>query len=462
METHEKICEDLAYLSSNLAQLNQKWNIEDSPIQSNIPIFGRIAVIIKRCIRKSIYWLIRPYWEQQISFNNSLTAAIADIYRIQCGLLALKENSISISEDTLLHTSGPRIIQLVSSLNFGDAVGNEVIAFKKILQENGYVTEIYTNHIHKKIPAGTARFYRDMPPLRETDLVIYHFASECAISQDIKNFPCKVILRYHNVTPPEFFHGFDENAEKACRVGLEQVKDIRPYIDFCLPVSNFNMQDLQKMGYDCPMEVIPILIRFEDYKQEPDQAVIKKYSDKITNILFVGRIAPNKKIEDVISVFAYYKEHYDPTARLFLVGSYQETDKYYQFLCKHIKKLSVNDVIFPGHILFPEILAYYRIADLFLCMSEHEGFCVPLVEAMCFGVPIVAYAAGAVPDTLGGAGIMIQNKVVEEVAKQLEVIIKEPEYRKKIVFSQNQQLRGFISSKAEATTNLLSYINRLI
>ena len=448
MDEKEKICEDLECLENNLDQLNQRWNIEDAPITSSFPLLGKILVLLKRAIRKCTYWLIRPYWDQQISFNNYLTAAVGDIYRIQSGLLRMVEGqTVTLPEDTLLHTSGPRVIQLVSTLNYGDAVGNEAIAFKKALQKNGIATEIYTNTIRKNIPAGTARFYRDMPPLKKDDIVIYHFAAECAISNDIKNFPCKVILRYHNVTPPEYFHGFDENAEKACRVGLEQVKSIRPYIDFCLPVSKFNMQDLQNMGYSCPMQVMPILINFDDYKQEPDPAVIMKYSDGITNILFVGRIAPNKKIEDVISIFAYYKEHYDPDARLFLVGSYRETDKYYQFLCRHIKKLSVKDVIFPGHISFAEILGYYKVADLFLCMSEHEGFCVPLVEAMFFGVPIVAYDSSAIADTLGDAGVLVKNKDPREIAVSIQNYLHYNTQLKKQQAERLNNLRKYVIEK---------------
>lgn len=457
---NSEIKKDLTFLHENLQYLNQNWQIEDPPVQSHVPVMGGIITIFKRLIRKTVYWLIKPYWNQQISFNNYLTAAVGDIYRIQSGLIRMiEEQTVALPEDMLLHTSGPRVIQLVSSLNFGDAVGNEVIAFKKVLQENGFSTEIYTNHIHKKIPVGTARFYRDMPPLKKDDVVIYHFASECAISNDIKDFPCKVILRYHNVTPPEFFHGFDENAEKATKTGLEQVKSIRPYIDYCLPVSDFNMHDLQKMGYSCPMQVMPILINFDDYKQEPDPEVIKKYRDGMTNILFVGRIAPNKKIEDVISAFAYYKEHYDQTARLFLVGSYQETDRYYQFLCRHIEKLSVKDVIFSGHISFPAILAYYRVADLFLCMSEHEGFCVPLVEAMYFGVPIVAYDSSAVSSTMGESGILITNKELQAIAEGIVTalenagVMQKKENVRLEYFSQKRVAHQFVDNLKKITQN---------
>lgn len=434
---------DLDNLHQNVQQLNEKWNIVDGPVQSHKPVVGGLVTLLKRCIRKSIYWLIRPYWDQQIQFNATVAAAVSDLYRLQ--------SNRTIDSSTQLTQSmveGPRIIQLVSSLNYGDAVGNEVIAFKRTLQEQGYMTEIYTNNIHKKIPPDTAKLYKDMPPLRENDLVIYHFASECDISKDLKNFPCKIILRYHNVTPPEFFHGYDANAEKATANGLRQVKEIRPYIDFCLPVSKFNMDDLKAMGYTCPMEVLPILIRFDDYAQEPDQSVIDKYSaDERTNLLFVGRMAPNKKVEDVVSAFSVYKELYDKTARLFLVGSFQEEDKYYQQLQNHIKKLGVEDVIFPGHISFAAILSYYRIADVFLCMSEHEGFCVPLVEAMYFDVPVVAYNKCAVPDTMGHSGVVVAEKNYEQIAQIIHKIVSDEDVKERMIGRQNTRLKDFDLAK---------------
>lgn len=445
MTEQERRNNDLALLHQNVQKLNEQWNITDGSIQSYKPVIGGLVTLLKRCIRKSIYWLIRPYWNQQIQFNTTVTAAISDLYRLQSNT---NTTVVTTGVSNEVPATGPRIIQLVSSLNYGDAVGNEVVAFKRTLQEQGYNTEIYANHIHKKIAPGTAQFYRDMPELKETDLVIYHFASECDISKDLKKFPCKVILRYHNVTPPEFFRGYDANAEKATANGLRQVKEMRPYIDFCLPVSKFNMDDLKAMGYTCPMEVLPILIRFDDYAQEPDQSVIDKYTpDGRTNLLFVGRMAPNKKVEDVVSAFAAYKENYDKTARLFLVGSFQKEDKYYQQLQKHIKKLGVEDVIFPGHISFAAILSYYRIADVFLCMSEHEGFCVPLVEAMYFDVPVVAYDKCAVPDTLGHSGVVVSEKNYDQIAQIVHKIVSDEDVKERMIGRQNTRLKDFDLAK---------------
>lgn len=462
-QEREDIQQNLKYLEDNLKRITQFVEIKDTPVISYRHKTKHINLFLKRCIKKSIFWFFKPYWEQQIEFNKAVLGAIQDIYRIQC--LELNQNPVETLENTnqeyqdFIEYQDSRIIQIVSSLNYGDAVGNDVIAIQDMLKNNGFTTAIFTNNIHPKIADGVAYHIEKMPEVRENDIVLYHFASEDPLSEIIKKLPCKVILRYHNITPPEFFKGFDSGAEKNTRIGLKQIRELREYIDYGMVVSEFNKQDLIDMGYTCPISVVPILIKFDDYEQEPDKTVLEKYRDGITNFLFVGRMAPNKKVEDVISCFAYYKKNYDKTARLFLVGSYSEDDKYYQFLQRHIKKLDVKDVIFPGHISFKEILAYYSVADIFLCMSEHEGFCVPLVEAMYFKVPIIAYDSTAIASTLGGSGVLVYNKDYLEISKIFENILHNLEFKNKIIDIELNRIKDF--SHEYIGEKLIQVINQI-
>ena len=161
------------------------------------------------------------------------------------------------------------------------------------------------------------------------------------------------------------------------------------------------------------------------------------------NILFTGRIAPNKKHEDVIRSFYYYKKYFNQNARLIFVGNYNGFEPYYNRLCKYVSKLHLEDVIFTGHIKFNEILSYYNVADVFVCMSEHEGFCVPLVEAMEFEVPIVAYDSTAISDTMGNGGILIKEKNAIEVAALINQLCNDEEMRSQIVAEQRERLRIF-------------------
>lgn len=446
MNIVDNIHEDIELLQDNFLMMQEMWELGEPDLKNG----SRLKYPFKLCkkfVRKIIRWFLRPYYEQQIAFNGALVRAVGDIYRIQNNLLLLKGQDLNIEayyeKDVLLESEKPRIIQIVATLNYGDAVGNDVIAIKNTLKEKGIVTEIYATSIHKKIPEGTVRPIRRLPELRENDMVIYHFAAEDPLIEVVKTLKCKKILRYHNVTPPEFFKNYDKEAEKNTRNGLKQIREIKDDIDYVMTVSDFNAQNLKDMGYNCPIYVVPILIRFEDYEQEPSKKIIEKYSDGVKNIVFVGRIAPNKKIEDLISAYDYYHKKIDSNTRLIIVGSCNEKSKYFDFLKRHIKRLMADNVIFTGHIAFEEILGYYRTASIFLCMSEHEGFCVPLVESMYFNIPIVAYASTAIPKTLNGCGVLLESKNPPEVAEGLKLAF---EKRTQLIKDQEKRLEDFDNS----------------
>lgn len=438
-------------------------NISETSLGPNHTLREKFLHVYKYVTGKLVRWFVEPYFVQQRECNHTITNVLEDYDRMHTILMeendalrrTVEQLQAQISEihkktgmTSLFDPQGKqRIIQIVASLNFGDAVGNDVRAIARALNEAGYATGIFTMAVHPKIKDEGVYLINMLPELNENDLIIYHYATADELADIIKEAPCKVVLRYHNVTPPAFFHGYDEGAEKVTREGLDEIADLKEAIDYGIVVSDFNKKDLIDMGYQCPIAVAPILIPFKDYEQEPDKDVVTRYSDGKTNIVFVGRIVPNKKFEDVIACFAAYKEKYDPTARLFLVGNYQETDLYYQYLQDVIKKCGVEDVIFPGHIAFNAILAYYKIADLFLCMSEHEGFCVPLVEAMFFGTPIVAYASTAIPGTLGGSGVLVETKEPEVVAEKMHQVITDQAYREEIIEKQKRRLEDFSYGK---------------
>ena len=169
----------------------------------------------------------------------------------------------------------------------------------------------------------------------------------------------------------------------------------------------------------------------------------EKYKGKGTNILFVGRVVPNKRHEDVIAAFYLYQRYYNKNARLFLVGSFDDNDRYCRRLKAYIERLGLDNVIIPGHIKFDEILGYFASADAFLCLSEHEGFCVPLVEAMLFKVPIVAYDSCAVGETMKNGGLLLKDKDLLETAGALDRVITDKGLREQIIGNQRERLEDF-------------------
>lgn len=335
-----------------------------------------------------------------------------------------------------------RIVQLLPSAAFGDAVGNNALAIQTILRESGYETGLYALDIDKRLPKGAVLPLKKMGHLGKEDILLYHMAIGSELNDRLPSFGGRLVVQYHNITPAKFFLPYDFNSYSICAWGRRQLRAMAGQPSLCIAVSDYNKQDLREAGFTCPIEVCPILIPFEDYDKAPNQAVLDRYRDDWVNLIFVGRVAPHKHQEDIIRAFAWYKKHLNPKSRLFLVGS-GNTERYNQRLSAYVEALGVQDVIFPGHIKFDEILAYYHLADVFVCMSEHEGFCVPLAEAMHFQVPIVARATSAIPGTLDGSGVLLPDNDPVRAALAIHHLVQDKALRAQVIESQNCRLQDF-------------------
>lgn len=318
-----------------------------------------------------------------------------------------------------------RIWQMLPSLSAGDGVGNEALTIDGILREAGYETGIYADYIAPNVPRGKAIRPEPYPDFSKKDILIYHLSIGSRLNLKISETKCRIIIRYHNITPAMYFAGYHPLMEKKCREGLWQICAMKNLPYRVLADSSYNREHLLKIGYKCPIDILPILISMEDYKRRPDQAFLDRYGkEEAYNILFVGRICPNKKQEDLIRAYAHYQKNVNEKARLFLAGSYAGMELYQQELREYVGLLGLNDeqVVLTGAVRFEEILACYKLADMFWCMSVHEGFCIPLVEAMLFQVPILARNAAAVADTLGRGGILMEDNDPASWAAQTEFV----------------------------------------
>lgn len=342
-----------------------------------------------------------------------------------------------------------KVHQILVTLAYGDGVGNDVMAINEILKKHGYDADIYAQNIDGRISCEDVHEFEEMTDLAEDDLILYHLSIGTELNEQFPEWKGRKIIVYHNITPPQWFEGLDENGIRLCTTGLSQTRELARYARYCFADSEFNKQDLISMGYRCPIDVLPIIIPFEDYDKEPDEEVLKKYQDDYVNVLFAGRISPNKKQEDVIRAFAEYQRNYNEKSRLFLVGAYAEESSYYQTVRECVERTGTRNVIFTGHIPFAQILSYFHSADLFLCMSEHEGFCIPLLEAMHFEIPVLAYSSTAVPYTMGGSGVLFEEKNYGEIAKAMDKVMRDSEYRRNIIEKQNERLQAFRYEKIE-------------
>jgi len=269
---------------------------------------------------------------------------------------------------------------------------------------------------------------------------LFHFSIGSAAGPLIHALPDKVVTVYHNITPPEWFLGFRPHLVGLTYHGRRELSCYVARTSLALGVSDFNRRDLAAVGFN-PTGVLPIVPDWSLYEGTGSRLTRQLYADDRTNIVFVGRISPNKRIDDVIRAFAVYQRYSNPRSRLFLVGDHRGYEKYYDRLKEMVEALRLEEVVFTGHVDDDDLVAYYRLGHLFLCLSEHEGFCVPVLEAMAVGLPIVAYDAGAVAETLRGAGVLLKDKSPELVAELMNEILTCPALRAAILEGQARVLR---------------------
>jgi len=341
------------------------------------------------------------------------------------------------------------IYQLLPTLSYGDAVGNHAMAIARLLRANGYANEIYADNIHYKNTLFCQPFHNLADRIRPFDIVIYHMSTGSQMTYWFKHLACRKILIYHNITPSEYFTNYNPETANLTAAGRSGLRDLAGSVDLCIADSQYNANELMDLGYT-NVHVVPIFIPFTVYRADPDPVTVAKFEDGKINIVFVGRISPNKKQEDVIAAFYEYHNNFNANSRLILVGSDAGMQTYSGQLHRYTDVLALkDDVVFTGHVSFSQILAYYHTADAFLCMSEHEGFCVPLVEAMLFDVPVFACSCGAVPDTLGDAGVVFNDRRFYDIASSINYILTHPEQKERVLQSQRNQREKFEDEAVE-------------
>lgn len=352
-----------------------------------------------------------------------------------------------------------RVDQLVPTFHRGDAIGDEAYHIKQFLQKNGFHSEIYCLERDQGLETQS-RLWAEFTQPEPSDVTIFHFALPSPLTEKFIQLPSRKILIYHNITPEHFFRPYSAEMAHIARVGREEVKLMASRVDIALADSEYNRQELAELGYQ-RTDVFPLFIDFQKYERPPDRFFQQLFQDGRVNLLFVGRIVPNKRLDDLIRIVFYYKKYISPLVRLIIVGKTTSLPAYYKSLIKLVDDfyLRPEEVVFTGHITDEQMYALYRTADVFLSMSEHEGFGLPLVESMIFDLPVVAYAAAAVPYTLGGAGVLLHTKRVDLVAELIDLIVHQEEIKRKIVQGQRARIEKLRSEGLEA--KLLRIIKEL-
>jgi glycosyltransferase involved in cell wall biosynthesis len=340
--------------------------------------------------------------------------------------------------------------QWLPAAHRGDAVGDHARLLRQILRRWGHDAEIYALHIDEAL-AGDVRPWGDASS-RQGDVTILHYAVPSPMTAAVATLPGARVLLYHNVTPPHFFAPFDAGIAAMAAAGRREIQTLADRVDLALGVSEFNRQELEAMGFD-DTGVLPIAVDPDRLRGSPPvQSLERLLQDGLVNILFVGRLAPNKKIEDHIRLAEQFKRYVDSFYRFIFVGRYDAVPRYHAAIRALIAEYQMlpDRFWFTGPVPDDELATYYRNAHAYLALSEHEGFCVPIVEAMAMDVPVLAYAAAAVPETMGGAGLAFAPKDLEYAAELLGALIYDQPLRSRVLAGQRDRARAFGPGQVES------------
>jgi L-malate glycosyltransferase len=333
--------------------------------------------------------------------------------------------------------------QWVPAAHRGDAIGDSARRVRDLLRAMGHDAELFALTVDDDLKHDVRPFAD--PAARRGELTIFHYALPSPMTAAFAALDGGRILQYHNVTPASYFAPFDPALFRLAALGRRELATLVGRVDLALGDSEYNRRELESLGFE-PTSVFPIAVDTTRVRQGAARPALEKVlDDGLVNFLFVGRVAPNKKIEDHIRLAEVYKRYIDAYYRFIFVGRYDVVPRYYSMIRALMAEYRLlNDrFVFTGPVPDEELAVYYRHAAVYISLSEHEGFCVPLVEAMAADVPILAYAAAAVPDTLGGAGVQFAPKDFEYAADLLGALAFDDDLRARVIAGQRRRLHDF-------------------
>lgn len=339
--------------------------------------------------------------------------------------------------------------QFVPSLRAGDAVGAHTLRARDILRQMGFESEIFAESAQPAVASEVVpvdQYLGRVQGRRRSDNgVLYQMATGSRIGDFFQGLPERKAVDYHNFTPARFFLGWDDREALRTDVGRSQMERLAPVVEMGLADSAFNESELLEAGYS-RTRVAPILLDLTGFDVEMDTRArqrLERRGRRGADLLFVGRFAPNKAQHHLVTAFAAYRRLYDSGARLHLVGG-GAVPRYFRALRELVARLDLDDAVDMSlGVSHGTLAAYYDTADVFVCLSEHEGFCIPLLEAMHHELPVLAFAATAVPATMGDAGLLLHEKRPTVVAAAIDRLVRDEDLRSRLVGAGRRRLADF-------------------
>ena len=313
----------------------------------------------------------------------------------------------------------------------------------------GVEAELFAEFVHPSWE-GRARRHTDYGrrvPAHAGDVLVYHMAIGSAVADFVRQRPEPLVVDHHNITPPELYERWEPAAAYGCAWGRSQLPELAGRTILGVADSEYNEEELRRAGYaetaTAPILLDPAVFEHDGAGADPAALNQLRSTKAGADWLFVGRVSPNKCQHDVVKAFAAFTRMYDPNARLHLVGG-SSSATYSMALEKYVAALGLaGQVHLTGSVPSGQLLAHYEVADILVCLSEHEGFCIPLLEAMAHRVPIVAFASSAVPGTLGDAGVLLPSKQPATVAAAVQRVLTDQALRDTLVAAGTARLEQF-------------------
>ena len=339
--------------------------------------------------------------------------------------------------------------QFVPSFVPRDAIGTHTRALRSLLHDLGIESDLYVRE-SREAARGEVRDYLSYEGARpgQRTWLMYQLSTGSKVAEYLLARPEPKLVDYHNITPPEFFFPWEAHVGVELDHGRQQIPLLSGCTDLAFADSAFNEAELIDVGF--PKTVVaPIFVDYDSFDQGVDARVLDSLlsAKRGAHWLFVGRIAPNKCQHDIVKAFAAYRRLYDSAARLTFVGG-SSSHAYKTAIQRYAVALGIEDgIVFTGNISQQALAAHFRAADVFVCLSEHEGFCVPLLEAMHNRVPVVAYDATAVPETLGDGGLLLTDKSPVNVAAVVDRVVRSTAVREELVAAGQERLAEFSTER---------------
>ncbi|HET6794993.1 MAG TPA: glycosyltransferase [Acidimicrobiales bacterium] len=348
------------------------------------------------------------------------------------------------------------IHQVVVSAAPGDAVTEAAFQLRSLLRRVG-PSEMFARYVHADLEGEVSyldAFARRPSPTPEEDVIVFHASiGEPEVFRFLRDRPERLVVDYHNISPAEWFYTYDPAFAGLLEEGRTQVAALAGRADLALADSAYNSAELESMGYR-DVRVSPLIVDIDRIAGAPVSPTLDADIRAATPgpvVLFVGQLLPHKRPDFLVQAFHFLVTYLVPDAHLVMVGA-QRMPRYASAVATQVAELNLRGVRLTGSVSDAELAAWYRRADLFVTASEHEGFCVPLLEALAFGLPVLARRFAAVPETLGDAGLLLPPEASPaEAAEAMAMLIADRPLADALAARGHGRLAAYDPDAARAT-----------